>query len=186
MARGLPTISSFDREGPSLMRPEEKEAGEFSASQREGLETRRSDQERTLAAMRRLEEALESAAPRRERGWRDEVMAALAVLGEATTQEAENADRPESLLSDITHTQPRLRNRVRGIRTQYRQLRERIGELERELQQPQDAAPDFADLRQRLTWVLTALRHVRARESDLLYEAYYDAFRTDLDEDLGV
>ena len=81
MARGLPTISSFDREGPSLMRPEEKEAGEFSASQREGLETRRSDQERTLAAMRRLEEALESAAPRRERGWRDEVMAALAEKG---------------------------------------------------------------------------------------------------------
>ena len=34
-------------------------------------------------------------------------------------------------------------------------------------------------------WVLTALRHVRARESDLIYEAYYDAFRADLEEDLG-
>jgi hypothetical protein len=42
---------------------------------------------------------------------------------------------------------------------------------------------DFADLRQRVAWVLTALRHVRARESDLLYEAYYDAFRIDLEED---
>ena len=110
-------------------------------------------------------------------------MAALTVLGEATTQEAENAHRPESLLSDIARNQPRLRNRVRGIRTQYQQLRERMGELDRELHQPRSAVPDFADLRQRLAWVLTALRHVRARESDLLYEAYYDAFRIDLEED---
>jgi hypothetical protein len=75
---------------------------------------------------------------------------------------------------------------VRGIRTQYRQLRERIGELDSELHKSQDAAPDFADLRQRLSWVLTALRHVRARESDLLYDAYYDAFRAELEEDLGM
>ena len=179
-------LSGIQREGVSLMRPKGEESDEFTASQREGLETRRSDQERTQAAMHRLEKALESAAPRREESWHDEVMAALTVLGEATTQEAENADRPESLLSDIAHNQPRLRNRVRGIRTQYRQLRERIGELQRELHQPQDASPDFADLRQRLAWVLTALRHVRARESDLLYEAYFDAFRADLEDDLGM
>ena len=167
------------------MRSEPKDSDEFTSAQREGLETRRSDQELTLAAMHHLEKALESAAPKRERQWRDEVMAALAVLNEATTQEADNADRPVSLLSDIARNQPRLRNRVRGIRTQYRQLRERIEELDRELHQPQDAASDFADLRQRLASVLTALRHVRGRESDLLYEAYYDAFRTDLEDDLG-
>lgn len=164
--------------------PSESEASdEFTASQREGLQTRRSDQERTLVAMHRLEKALESAAPKRERSWRDEVTTALTVLGKATIQEAENADRPESLLSDIARNQPRLRNRVRGIRTQYQQLRERIGDLDRELHQPQDVASDVADLRQRLAWVLTALRHVRARESDLIYEAYYDAFRIDLEED---
>jgi chromosome segregation ATPase len=179
-------VSAIKRGGASLMRPQGTGSDEFIASQREGLETRHADQERTLAAMHRLEKALESAAPGRERSWRDEVMAALTVLGEATIQEAENADRPESLLSDIARNQPRLRNRVRGIRTQYRQLRERIEELERELNQPQNEAPDFADLRQRLAWVLTALRHVRARESDLLYEAYYDAFRTDLNRDLGM
>jgi hypothetical protein len=157
---------------------------EFTGSQREGLETRRSDQERTLAAMHSLEKALETAAPMREGSWRDDVMAALTVLGEATTQEAENSDRPESLLSDIAHNQPRLRNRVRGIRTQYRQLCERIGEVDRELQERGGPTKDFSDLRQRIAWVLTALRHVRARESDLLYEAYYDAFRADLEEDL--
>ena len=167
------------------MPPKDEQSDEFTSSQREGLETRRSDQERTLAAMHRLEQALESAAPRREGSWRDEVTAALVILGEATRQEAENAARPESLLSDIAHNQPRLRNRVRGIRTQYRQMQERMDELDRELHGPEDATPDFADLRQRLAWVLSALRYVRARESDLLYEAYYDAFRADLAEDLG-
>ena len=163
-----------------------EEANQLTSSQQESLETRRFDQERTLAAMHRLERALESAAPKREGSWREEVVAALAVLGQATTQEGENAGRPESLLSDIARSQPRLRNRVRGIRTQYRQLRERIGELDQELHLSQDAPPDFADLRQRLAWVLTALRHVRARESDLIYEAYFDAFRVDVEEDIGV
>lgn len=35
-------------------------------------------------------------------------------------------------------------------------------------------------MRQRLGWVLTALRHQRARESDLIYEAYYEAFKAEL------
>jgi hypothetical protein len=39
---------------------------------------------------------------------------------------------------------------------------------------------DFTDIRQRLAWVLAGLRHQHSRESDLIYEAYYDAFRTDL------
>lgn len=181
----IPALSGNQPEDGRLMSSKGEESDEFTASQRDGLARRHSDQERTLAAMHRLERAIESAAPKREATWRGDVMTALAVLGEATTQEADNAERPESLLSDIALNQPRLRNRVRGIRTQYAQLRERIRELDRELQQPHDAAPDFADLRERLAWVLTALRHVRARESDLLYEAYYDAFRADLDEDVG-
>jgi len=39
---------------------------------------------------------------------------------------------------------------------------------------------DSADLRNRLAWILSAIRHVRSRESDLIYEAYFDAFRADL------
>jgi hypothetical protein len=72
---------------------------------------------------------------------------------------------------------------VRGVRTQYRNLREAIEGLQRELEQQDLASPDVADLRQRLAWIVTALRHVRARESDLIYEAYYDAFKLDLTED---
>lgn len=91
--------------------------------------------------------------------------------------------QPDSLLSDIALNQPRLRNRVRDIRNQYRQLRDVTEGMLRELQRAQDSAVDVADLRHRLTWVLSAIRHARARESDLIYEAYYDAFKADLIEE---
>jgi hypothetical protein len=46
---------------------------QFTESHRASLESRRVDQDRTLAAMHRLEAALGSAAPGREGSWRDEV-----------------------------------------------------------------------------------------------------------------
>ena len=86
--------------------------------------------------MQALEEALSAAAPRREGQWLDEVLAALNALHEATREEAENAAQPDGLLSDVSRTQPRLRNRVRGLRTQYRQLQENIDALRGELAAP--------------------------------------------------
>ena len=159
-----------------------QDESEFTPEQRAGLDTRRADQDRTLEAIHGLEHALAAAAPRRETEWRDEVLAALDILEHATTEEETNAALPESLLSDIARTQPRLRTRVRGLRVHYRQLRDGIAAIRRELQEP-DAHIEVADLRQRLAWLLGALRHQRARESDLLYEAYYEAFHRDLGDD---
>ncbi|MHB8246059.1 MAG: hypothetical protein ACYDGN_12045 [Acidimicrobiales bacterium] len=156
-----------------------QESRELRAAQHERLDRRRSDQDRTLVAIQQLEAALASAAPGREGPWRDEVRGALAVLGEVTTREAENAATPDSLLSDVARTQPWLRNRVRGLRIQYRQIQAELASLQSEIDAA-DSPVDFADTRQRLAWVLAGLRHQRARESDLIYEAYYDAFRTDL------
>jgi hypothetical protein len=152
----------------------------FSAQQQSGLDARRADQDRTLEAMHRLEAALAKAAPGREELWRDEVLEALWVLEEATADEADNARRPDSLLSDLSHNQPRLRNRARALRLQYGKARDTIASMRKEFEEREDADVDYADLRQRLGWVLTSLRHQRARESDLIYEAYYDAFRVDL------
>jgi hypothetical protein len=151
----------------------------LSPEQRANVEARQADQDRTLFAMHALEAALASAAPGREDGWRDSVVTALEVLAAATGEEAANAQRPDSLLADIARTQPFLRNRVRGLRVQYGQLRDAISSLLDEIQGPK-ASFDVADVRQRLGWVLTGLRHQRARESNLLYEAYYEAFRVDL------
>jgi hypothetical protein len=158
----------------------------LTATQRTRLEQRQADQDRTLLAMRQLEAALGAAAPHREQAWRGEVRAALAVLGEATGHEADNAAQPDSLLSDIARTQPWLRNRVRGLRISNRQLHGGIASLLGELDGAADSIVDYADIRQRLAWVLTGLQHQRARESDLIYEAYYDAFRSDIALDAGV
>jgi hypothetical protein len=147
------------------------------------IKRRDADQDRTLLAMQELEASLGAAAPRREEAWRNEVRRTLAVLGEAAREEADNAAQPDSLLSDIARTQPWLRNRARGLRIHYRQLRDAIATLQDELDHPADLAVDFTDIRQRLTWVLAGLRHQRARESDLIYEAYYDAVRSDIEED---
>jgi hypothetical protein len=157
-----------------------REPSPLTASQRAGQDIHDADQDRTLAAMHELEAALGSAAPGRESSWRAEVLAALVVLDEATNDEYANSTNPDSLLSDIRRTQPRLRTRVRGLRAQYEQLRQSIISIRAELAKPEDDDTDFADVRQRLAWLLTALRHQRARESDLIYEAYYDAFDTEL------
>jgi hypothetical protein len=150
------------------------------------IKQRGADQDRTLLAMQQLEAALAAAAPHREQAWRDEVRRTLTVLGEAAAEEADNAAQPDSLLSDIARTQPWLRNRVRGLRIHYRQLRDAVAALQDELDHPAGPAVDFTDIRQRLAWVLAGLRHQRARESDLIYEAYYEAVRSDIDEDAGI
>lgn len=154
----------------------------FSPAQQAGFDSRRADQDRTLAAVHRLEAALSGAAPGREASWRAEVAAALAVLDEATGDEQRNAGEPDSLLSDIARTQPRLRSRVRGVRAAYQQVRDTIAGLSTELAAG-EVDVDVDDLRRRLAWLLTAIRHQRARESDLLYEAYYEAFHRDLEAD---
>ena len=160
-----------------------REPAALTPSQLAGHDTRCADQDRTLAAIHDLEAALGAAAPGRESSWRAAVLAALVVLDEVTDDEYANATAPDSLLSDIKRTQPRLRTRVRGLRTQYAHLRQTITSMRVELGKPDEDSTDYADVRQRLAWLLTALRHQRARESDLIYEAYYDAYNTDVDLD---
>jgi hypothetical protein len=141
---------------------------------------RHADQDRTLLAMQQLESALGAAAPRREHAWLADVRHALTVLSEAAREEAGNAGQPDSLLSDVARTQPWLRNRVRALRIHYGQLADAVTALRHEFDGNISEHVDYTDIRQRLAWVLAGLRHQRARESDLIYEAYYDAFRTDL------
>jgi hypothetical protein len=159
------------------------EPSALTPSQLASHDARRVDQDRTLLAMHELEAALGAAAPGREPSWLAAVLASLIVLDEATGDEYANATQPDSLLSDIKRTQPRLRTRVRGLHTHYAHLRQAITSMRAELSRPDEDHSDFADVRQRLAWLLTALRHQRGRESDLIYEAYYDAFDTDLSID---
>jgi hypothetical protein len=174
-----PPTSASTRRLPTVTESHGPEA-DFTAGQRAARSARQVDQDRTLAAIHDLEAALAAAATGREAPWRDAVRAALDVLGEAAADEEANAAQPDSLLSDIARGQPRLRHRVNGLRAQYRQVCSTIDALRPELD-AELSTLDVADLRQRLAWLLTALRHQRARESDLIYEAYYEAFDRELD-----
>jgi hypothetical protein len=156
----------------------------FTSAQQAALDVRIADQDRTLASIHQLEAALAAPAPGNEASWLSNVRSALKILDDVTRAEVNNAALPDSLLSDIKRSQPILASRVRGVRAQYQQVRDAIASLRGELERPDDdRGPDYADTRQRLAWILVALRHQRARESDLIYEAYYDAFRVDLDND---
>src|SRR5690349_10804081 len=119
--------------------------GSLTDAQRDGLEVRRADQDRTLDAVQRLEAALGTAAPGRTTAWRTHVGAALSVLAAAAHDEQLNASRADSLISDIARTQPWLRNRVRGLRASYQQLRDRIDALSAELDDG-DHEPDVDDV----------------------------------------
>src|SRR4051794_9382875 len=112
--------------------PDRGSAAELNAWQRTAIGTRQVDQDRTLAAIHDLETALATAAPGREVAWTEQVMRALAVLRDATRDEGRNASEPDSLLSDIQRTQPRLRTRVRGLRVQYRNLAEAVDSMTQE------------------------------------------------------
>lgn len=156
----------------------------FTSAQQASLEISTADRDRTLDAIHQLEAAVAAPAPRNESAWLLQVREALGDLDIATRDEADNAARPDSLLSDIKRTQPILASRVRGVRAQYLQARESITSLLGDIERHNEGeGVDYADIRQRVAWTLTALRHQRARESDLIYEAYYAAFRSDLDVD---
>ena len=142
---------------------------ELSDATAAGIDARARDRDRTLAAAHELEAALSAAAPGRERRWRQRVLDALQALDLATADEDANAGRPDSLLSHIARNEPRLRHRVHGLHTQYRHVRDVIVALERELGAADSL--EVADLRQRISWVLDALRYHRGREADLIYEA---------------
>jgi hypothetical protein len=89
------------------------------------------------------------------------------------------------LLSDSARTQPWLRNRVRRLRIHYRQLQDGIAALDDDLDAAAGQAVDFTGIRQRLAWVLARLRHQRAREPGLIYEACHESFGSDIPRDAG-
>ncbi len=68
--------------------------GRFSDAQSARLGARDADQDRTLEAMHILEAALGTAAPGRLKDWKEAVSSALAVLDEATAEEAANGRAP--------------------------------------------------------------------------------------------
>jgi hypothetical protein len=154
----------------------------FTAEQRDALATRQTSQDRTLEALHQLDAALVAAATGREFVWHRNVADALELLADAVSMESRAQALPDSLLSDLARNQPRLRNRVRGLRSEYARLGRQIKEALRILSDIDDVG--IAETRMHLGSLIAALQLARGRESDLIYEAYYDAFNRDIEDEL--
>lgn len=136
----------------------------------------RLDRDRTLAAVHRLETALAMAAAGPD--WWAEVVDDLDGLASAMAEERSEFRRPDSLLSMIAEEHPRrFRSRIRNLGKQYDDVVDQVVSLRDQLASSDGADTDASDVRRRAGWVVQALHHCRARQTDLVYEA--------LERDLG-
>jgi hypothetical protein len=148
-------------------------------TQRQSHQPTRDDRERLFSAIHAVERALASAAPKRERSWLLSVLEAMRLLESAMHRQCANSDSPDSLLAEIVNDAPHLHSRVERLKREYRDLLRQISELLEQFEGGLgvEETPNYVDLRQRLGWLLTALRHHQSRETDLIFEA--------VDTDLG-
>jgi len=122
-----------------------------------------------LAAMRALEGALAKPASHRETEWTSSVMEELGALEDAMMRQLAELEGDDNTLAALAREQPRLLPRIQQLRQQYGDLVRQVSSLRDQF--TADGAPQSEETRQRLAWILTALKHFQAKETDLMYEA---------------
>jgi hypothetical protein len=135
----------------------------------ERLTTKRADRARSLGALQNVERRAGTGSQGREDDWLLDLRTAANELEVALSRE--HSDDSE-LFDDIERIEPRFRNRVAQLRRQYRELADAVRDIRIALDDSASDAIDVADLRRTLDQLATELRYLRARETDLVYEAY--------------
>jgi hypothetical protein len=137
------------------------------------VEQARVEHDALLDAIHCLEAALASAAPGREQSWNEQVVVKLRPVVELLDEHARSADAADGLLAMISDAQPRLIHRVERLRREHGTLLNQARGLERQIEHhAPDELPNFQDIRQRTSWLLSALRHHRSAATDLIFEAF--------------
>jgi hypothetical protein len=130
------------------------------------------DRNTSLDALHAVEAALCEPAPGRHRPWIDTLRTALEELQLALNTQADGDDEAASLLSEIASSEPRLIPRIDLLRRQHKRLRDNVRATLEELGAQADRDHlDPADIRDRVGELARRLRHHRAQEADLIYEA---------------
>jgi hypothetical protein len=124
-----------------------------------------------MAAMRALEAALARPTPGREASWEIFVLQNLKTLEETMRCQVAELEGENNALAAIGRDQPRLLPQIHQLRKQYADLLQQISSLREQLSS--EGAPQPTEIRQRLAWLLTALKHFQAKETDLMYEAVH-------------
>ena len=136
------------------------------------VDDNRTQHVRLTFAMRRLEGCLGQAAPGREPDWIKEVSLALDLLLAAMSESQELVCRDGSLIDEIKYTTPRLLKRIENLRNEFDGLVAQARSLQEQLAHAGNRSNmSFADLRQRVDRLLSAMKHHQAKEVDLIYEA---------------
>ena len=136
------------------------------------VDDNRTQHVRLVFAIHRLEACLGQAAPGREVDWLREVRHALDLLVAAMNESQEMVCRDDGLIEEIKHTTPRLLSRIEDLREEFEGLLTQARGLHEQLAKTDDRSDtSFSDLRQRMDWLVSAIRHHQAKEVDLIYEA---------------
>jgi hemerythrin-like domain-containing protein len=134
----------------------------------------RSEHDALVDAMQELEAALASAAPGRERAWNQRVIEKLRNVTKRLEEHVRSANGPDGLLAEIDTTRPTLLHRVERLRREHTDLLQQARALQRQVEpHGEGEKPNFHDIRQRASWLLGALRHHQASETDLIFESWF-------------
>lgn len=139
----------------------------------QGRDSARQVHEALMNVMHRFEAALAAAAPGREAVWRDRVAQELKAFHDALAAHIASTESPAGLFGDVESINPSFHHRIERLKHEHADLLRQTQSLETHLVSP--AAGDhfnFHDVRQRASWLLTALRHHQALEADLVFELY--------------
>lgn len=140
---------------------------------REGaLDQTKADRSRSYRALEALEVALDAPAPGRETEWVETVIHALDALYGALVEQSQHNRHPESLLSQIAKEQPRFGYWITQLENEHDELIAAEKSLRDQLTSATASELDRATTRQRLVDLDARFRLLRAREVDIVYEAF--------------
>ncbi|QEF97455.1 hypothetical protein Mal15_14950 [Stieleria maiorica] len=145
----------------------------LAALQETSLEEGRSERVRILMATHRAEACLTAPAPGREWDWKDGVYQALSLLRASLGEARQRGESAGGLIAELKVPGGKYYHRVDRLQQEFDEMIRRCeATIEHLRSEGAGESIDHADIRQRVTWLLTSLKHHQAREADLVYEAH--------------
>ena len=137
------------------------------------------DRARMVATAGHLEQALSRASFSRESNWGTRISELLEATQTALRETRKTADSKGSLMGELASQFPHLLARVNRLRSEYVALQQNMEKLQKKIsEQPTTIPQEVEWVREELAGLLSQLRRIQSRETELVFEAY--------DVDIGV
>lgn len=142
------------------------------AYQVELSERTRLEHDDLIECMHRLEAALASPAPGRERDWANRAASELIEVEKSLQRHIASAEGERGLFAELDLSQGSIPARVEKLRLDHVGLLQKIRQLRSDLETTSDL-PDFARLRREAEVLLAAIRRHYSSEVDLVFECFW-------------